>query len=69
VLRGDGAVTPVREATVPVEVPRSQLADLRGKSYVYEVEIALPAGEHQVGLGVLDELAGSSSYLHRKVKI
>jgi VWFA-related protein len=69
VLRGDGAVTPVRETTVPVAVPQGQLAALAGKSYVYEVEIALPAGEHQLGLGVLDELAGSSSYLHRKVKI
>lgn len=69
VLRGDGAVTPVREATVPVEVPRGQPAALAGKSYVYEVGIALPEGEHQVGIGVLDELGGSSSFLHRQVKM
>jgi hypothetical protein len=69
VLRGDGAVTPVRQATLPVRVPAAQLEQARKRSYLYEVELALPAGEHHLGLGVLDELEGGASFLAQDLKM
>ena len=69
VLRADGLVTAVRQSTLPVKVPVGALEEARKRSYVYEVELALPEGEHLVGLGVLDELEGGSSFLRQKIKV
>jgi VWFA-related protein len=69
VLRGDGIVTPVRQTTIPLRVPIAQVEEARRRTYVHEIELALPAGEHVLGLGVLDELEGSSSFLRQKLKL
>lgn len=60
----DGRTTPVREAPVPVRVPEEGL----GREFVYEVEMALRDGDHQVAVAVRDELAGTTSYLRGEVR-
>ncbi len=58
-----GKMTQVREKPVPIHVP-SQGAQ---KDYVYEVEMPMHQGRHEVAVAVRDELAGTTSFLRRTV--
>jgi hypothetical protein len=68
-LRHDGATTDVRQASRWLRLPAAAAAQLAGKSYVYEVEVPLPPGEHLVGVAVVDELTGTASFARQKVEL
>ncbi len=61
----EGGVTPVRTATVPVEV---RPGDEDDASYTYEVDMLIREGKHVVGFGVFDEIGGEASYLRALIK-
>jgi VWFA-related protein len=69
VASGDGKVTPVRETKlVRLDVAEKDLAGGKAPEYVYEVRITLPQGSYQVGVGVRDEIATTTSYLQGKLE-
>lgn len=65
-----GRTTPVRQAPVPVVVPAGEAGEGEGapEELVYEVEMTLRHGRHQVAVAVRDDLAGTTSYLHHTVR-
>jgi VWFA-related protein len=69
VASGEGKVTPVRETKlVRLDVSEKDLAGGKAPEYVYEVRITLPQGSYQVGVGVRDEIATTTSYLQGKLE-
>lgn len=69
VASGEGKVTPVRETKlVRLDVPEKDLAGGKAPEYVYEVRITLPQGSYQIGVGVRDEIATTTSYLQGKLE-
>lgn len=63
-----GRTTPVRQAPVPVVVPAGEAGEGATEELVYEVEMTLRHGRHQVAVAVRDDLAGTTSYLHHTVR-
>lgn len=69
VASGEGKVTPVRETKLlRLDVPEKDLAGGKTPDYVYEIRITLPQGIYQVGVGVRDEIATTTSYLQGKLE-
>ncbi|HYN22589.1 MAG TPA: VWA domain-containing protein [Thermoanaerobaculia bacterium] len=69
VASGEGKVTPVRETKlVRLDVSEKDLAGGKAPEYVYEVRITLPQGSYQIGVGVRDEIATTTSYLQGKLE-
>jgi VWFA-related protein len=64
-----GESTGLRQVEVPVRVPRQEALTAFGQSYAYEVRLELGGGEHTLAFAVRDELAGTASFLRRKVDI
>lgn len=58
-----GNTTPVRQASIPVSVAPEEIA----RDYVYDVELTLGAGRHEVGVAVRDELGGATAYLRTEI--
>ncbi len=65
----EGRMTPVRKTSVPLTVPGERLAGDADRVYVYDVEMTMREGEHEVSLALLDELAGVTSFLRRSVEV
>ncbi len=65
----DGRSAPVRQVAVPIKIPRKQVLNALGQSYLYTLTLQLPPGTHQVAVGVRDEIAATTSYLSRAVTV
>ncbi len=66
VASGEGQTTSVRETRLAtVNVPEAEAASGKMHDYTHEIAIPLPAGNYTLGLGVRDEKAATTSYLHR----
>ncbi len=66
---GDGRSSPVRQISVPLQIPRKNVLTAMGQFYVYTLTLQLPAGEQHVAVAVRDELAATTSYLTRAVSV
>lgn len=62
-----GQTTPVRQVLVPVVVPAEVSEEGAADEFVYEVEMTMRHGRHQVAVAVRDDLAGTTSYLRDTV--
>jgi len=65
----DGRSAPVRQVAVPIKIPRKQVLNALGQSYLYTLTLQLAPGTHQVAVGVRDEIAATTSYLSRAVTV
>ncbi|HEX4960802.1 MAG TPA: VWA domain-containing protein [Thermoanaerobaculia bacterium] len=65
----DGRTAPVRQVTVPIKIPRKEVLNALGQFYVYTLTLELPPGSHKVAVGVRDEIAATTSYLSRSLKV
>jgi VWFA-related protein len=65
----DGRSAPVRQVAVPIKIPRKQVLNALGQSYLYTLTLQLAPGQNQVALGVRDEIAATTSYLSRAVTV
>jgi VWFA-related protein len=66
VASGEGQTTSVRETRLAtVNVPEAEAASGKMHDYTHEIAIPLPAGNYTLGLGVRDEKAATTSYLHQ----
>lgn len=64
-----GDKSEVQQQTLPISVPNAEVAAAMGKYYVYSVSLLMRGGEHKVGVGVRDDLAGQASFLSRGVRV
>jgi hypothetical protein len=65
----DGRSAPVRQVAVPIRIPRKEVLNALGQSYLYTLTLQLAPGHNQVALGVRDEIAATTSYLSRSVTV
>jgi VWFA-related protein len=65
----DGRSAPVRQVAVPIKIPRKEVLNALGQSYLYTLTLQLAPGTHRVAVGVRDEIAATTSYLSRAVTV
>jgi len=65
----DGRSAPMRQVAVPIKIPRKEVLNALGQSYLYTLTLHLAPGQNQVALGVRDEIAATTSYLSRAVMV
>jgi VWFA-related protein len=59
----DGAVAPVQQDVISIQVPEAELEDARSKFYTYEARLLMRPGRHLFGAGVRDEYGASASFI------
>ena len=69
VIDDNGRMSPVEQELVPLTVPVAQIEAAREQYYVYAVELRMRRGRQKVAVGVRDELASESSFVHRPIQI
>jgi VWFA-related protein len=65
----DGRMSPVRQVAVPLKIPRKEVLNAMGQSYLYTLTLQLAAGGQRVAIGVRDEIAATTSYVSRAVTV
>ncbi len=65
----DGRSAPVRQVAVPIKIPRKQVLNALGQSYLYTLTLQLAPGQNHVAVGVRDEIAATTSYVSRAVTV
>jgi VWFA-related protein len=65
----DGRSSPLRQVAVPIKIPRKEVLNALGESYLYTLTLQLPPGIHRVAVGVRDEIATTTSFLSRAVTV
>jgi len=64
-----GGNSAVRQMEVPLHIPMQNSQATMMQSYLYEVKLQLPPGEHRVAIGVRDDITTLVSYLTQKVQV
>jgi len=64
-----GGNSSVRQMEVPLHIPMENSQATMMQSYLYEVKLQLPPGEHRVAVGVRDDVTTLASYLTQKVQV
>ena len=59
----------LRQVQVPVLVPHAQMLTAFGQKFAWELGLELTAGDHAVAFAVRDELAATTSFLRRMVRV
>lgn len=68
-MDSDGDTSEVQQQMVPISIPAAEVATAVGKHYVFSVQMLMRAGDHKVGIGVRDDVAGQTSFLSRSVRV
>ncbi len=68
-MDSDGDTSEVQQQMVPITIPAAEVATAVGKHYVFSVQMLMRAGDHKVGIGVRDDVAGQTSFLSRSVRV
>jgi len=68
VMDSDGDTSPPAQNAFPIVVQEDELKE-EGRHYTYAAQLLMRSGTHQVGIGVVDEIGGESSFLSRPVKV
>lgn len=70
VTRDDnGGTSPVRQVSVPLNIPRKEVLSALGQYYLYTLTLKMKPGSQHVAVAVRDEIAAATSYLTRPVKV
>ena len=69
VIDDDGRMSPVEQTPVPLAIPDADIETARTQYYVYSVELRMRRGRQKVAVGVRDEFAAETSYIHRPIVI
>jgi VWFA-related protein len=68
-MSANGGNSPVRQMEVPLRIPLQNSQAAMVQSYLYEVKLQLPPGEHRIAIGVRDDVTTLASYLTQKVQV
>jgi VWFA-related protein len=63
----NGRTTPVRQRTLGVELPAAGAPDGLPRDYLFETELLLRRGPQRLGVALLDELSGTTSFLQARL--
>ncbi|MDH3744682.1 MAG: VWA domain-containing protein [Acidobacteriota bacterium] len=69
VIDEKGRLSPVDLQTVPVNIPKADIAQAIGQDYVYAVELVMRAGAQEVAVGVHDEISSKTSYVRKRLRV
>ena len=58
-----GAVAPVQQDVISIQVPKPELEDAKAKYYTYEARLLMEPGRHLFGAGIRDDYGASSSFI------
>ena len=53
----------------PLKIPRKEVLNAMGQSYLYTLTLQLPPGGQRIAVGVRDDLAATTSYLSHAVQV
>jgi VWFA-related protein len=68
VMDSDGDTSPPTQNAFPIVVPEDDLKQ-EGRHYTYAAQLLMRSGVQRVGVGVVDEIGGESSFLSRSVRV
>ena len=68
-MDSDGDASEVQQTPLSISIPAAEVATATGKNYVYQVSLLMRGGDHRVGLGVRDDLAGQQAFLSRGIRV
>ncbi|MEM7479808.1 MAG: VWA domain-containing protein [Acidobacteriota bacterium] len=69
VINSDGDTSVPEQTVVPVTVPDADWETAQRQNFVYEAQLLMRRGTHEVAIGLRDELAGESSFVRRSVSV
>ncbi|HUO87285.1 MAG TPA: VWA domain-containing protein, partial [Thermoanaerobaculia bacterium] len=69
VMDTDGETSIPAQQLFPVSVPSSEIDQAVEAFYTYSAELLMRSGQHQVAVGVSDELGGESTFMRQPVRI
>jgi hypothetical protein len=64
-----GDTSDVQQQMLPISIPNADVETAKGKFYVYSVSLLMRGGDHKVGVGVRDDVAGQASFLSRSLRV
>ncbi|HEX3530632.1 MAG TPA: VWA domain-containing protein [Thermoanaerobaculia bacterium] len=64
-----GGNSAVRQIEVPLRIPMQNSQATMMQSYLYEVKLQLPPGEHRVAIGIRDDVTNMTSFLSKGVQV
>ncbi len=64
-----GGNSAVRQIEVPLRIPMQNSQATMMQSYLYEVKLQLPPGEHRVAVGIRDDVTNMASFLSKAVQV
>jgi VWFA-related protein len=64
-----GGNSPVRQMEIPLRIPMAGSGATLMQNYLYEMKLQLPPGEHQVAIGVRDDVTTLASFLAQKIQV
>ena len=68
-LDSDGGHSEVQETAVPITIPENQYDPQGRQQWVYNVKLLMRGGGQEVAVGMRDDLAGSTSFVRRRVNV
>lgn len=68
-MDGKGDTSEVAQTPVPISIPSDRLAETKDKYYVYTLSLLMRGGEQRVAVGVRDDVASTSSFVSRNVRV
>ncbi len=68
-MDGEGDMAPVQETPVPIRIPKDRLAEALEGNWAYEVKLLMRGGDHQLAVGVRDDLGAVSSFVRKSIRV
>jgi VWFA-related protein len=64
-----GGVSEVQQAAVPIRVPNDQVATIGQRYYTYTLSLLMRPGEQKVAVGLRDDVANTTSFVARSLRV
>ncbi len=64
-----GGTSEIQQAVVPIRVPNAEVATIGQKYYTYTLSLLMRPGEQKVAVGLRDDVANTTSFVARNVRV
>jgi hypothetical protein len=68
-LDENGGTSEVQQASVPITIPKGDVASAQKKQYVYSVTLLMRPGDQRVSIGARDDVGAQASFLSRGLRV
>ena len=69
VIDDEGDTSPPESVSLPLEIPDAAIETVLSQDVVYEAELLMRRGLHQVAVAVRDEMSGETAIVRRSVQV